>query len=49
MAEAFRTGKMGIMEYYKLQNVSADTDMRKALSGTGRPTPVPGGEANRPS
>ena len=36
MAEAFRSGKMAIMEYYKLQNVSADTEMRKSLAGTGR-------------
>ncbi len=35
IADAFRGGKLNIMDYYKLQNVSADTDMRKALSGTG--------------
>ena len=32
MAEAFRTGKLNILDYYKLQNVSADTEMRKSLS-----------------
>ena len=32
MAEAFRGGKLGIMDYYKLQNVSADTEMRKSLA-----------------
>ncbi|WP_342190406.1 flotillin-like protein FloA [Stieleria varia] len=36
MAEAFRTGKLNILDYYKLQNVSADTEMRKALAGTSR-------------
>lgn len=36
MAEAFRTGKLGILDYYKLQNVSADTEMRKAISRTTR-------------
>jgi uncharacterized protein YqfA (UPF0365 family) len=37
MAEAFRIGKLGIMDYYKLRNVQADTDMRKAIS-TSSPT-----------
>ncbi|MDA9858026.1 flotillin-like protein FloA [Rubripirellula sp.] len=32
MAEAFQTGKLQIMDYYKLQNVSADTEMRKSLA-----------------
>ncbi len=43
MSEAFRTGKLHILDYYKLQNVSADTDMRKALAGGTRESkePVP--------
>ena len=32
MAEAFRSGKLGIMDYYKLQNVGADTEMRRSLA-----------------
>jgi uncharacterized protein YqfA (UPF0365 family) len=32
MAEAFRTGKLNILDYYKLQNVGADTEMRKSLA-----------------
>ena len=32
MAEAFRGGKLHIMDYYKLQNVNADTEMRKSLA-----------------
>ncbi len=32
MAEAFRNGGMNIMEYYKLQNVNADTEMRRSLA-----------------
>ena len=37
MSDAFQSGKLGIMDYYKLRNVQADTDMRKAIStgGTG--------------
>ena len=35
MAEAFRTGTLGIMDYYKLRNVQADTDMRRSIAGSG--------------
>nr|WKN35343.1 flotillin-like protein FloA [Tunicatimonas sp. TK19036] len=33
MAEAFRSGNMGIMDYYRMQNMQADTDMRQSISG----------------
>jgi uncharacterized protein YqfA (UPF0365 family) len=33
MAEAFRNGNLGIMDYYKFQNIQADTAMRKSISG----------------
>lgn len=32
MAEAFRSGNLGIMDYYKMQNLKADTDMRESIS-----------------
>ena len=32
MAAAFRSGKLGVMDYYKLRNVQADTDMRQAIA-----------------
>jgi uncharacterized protein YqfA (UPF0365 family) len=32
MAEAFRSGRLGIMDYYKLRNVQADTDMRTSIA-----------------
>src|SRR3954466_12282861 len=35
MAEAFRSGNMGIMDYYKLKNVQADTSMREAIARPG--------------
>jgi len=38
-AEAFRSGTLGIMDYYKLRNVQADTDMRRAIA-TSAITPV---------
>lgn len=31
MAEAFRTGNLGIMDYYRMQNIQADTSMREAI------------------
>ena len=33
IAEAFRNGNLGIMDYYRLQNVQADTRMREMLAG----------------
>jgi len=38
MAEAFRTGRLGIMDYYQMQNIQADTSMRNALGGTEKST-----------
>jgi len=39
MAEAFRSGNLGIMDYYKLKNIEADTTMRDSISkGTQRPS-----------
>jgi uncharacterized protein YqfA (UPF0365 family) len=35
MAEAFRTGNLGIMDYYRLRNIQADTDMRRSVAGEG--------------
>lgn len=32
MAEAFRKGNLGIMDYYKMKNIQADTEMRDAIS-----------------
>lgn len=33
MAEAFRSGHMGIMDYYRMKNVIADTSMRSSIAG----------------
>ena len=32
MAQAFRDGNLGIMDYYRMQNIESDTDMRKSIS-----------------
>lgn len=31
MAEAFRKGNLGVMDYYKMENIKADTDMRSSI------------------
>ncbi|MFB2120636.1 flotillin-like protein FloA [Parapedobacter sp. 2B3] len=40
MAEAFRSGNLGVMDYYRMQNIQADTDMRGSIA-------KPGGEAGK--
>ncbi len=37
MAEAFRSGNLGIMDYYKMKNVQADTEMRGAIASGEEP------------
>ena len=32
LAKALNSGKMGVMDYYNMKNLQADTDMRKSLS-----------------
>ena len=36
MAEAFKAGKLGVMDYYNMMNIQSDTDMRKAVSEVGK-------------
>lgn len=35
MADAFKAGNLGIMDYYRLKNIEADTHMRDSITGTG--------------
>lgn len=35
MAEAFRNGNLGVMDYYRMRNVQADTTMRESIAGEG--------------
>ena len=32
MADAFRSGNLGIMDYYRMKNIQADTDMRNSIA-----------------
>jgi uncharacterized protein YqfA (UPF0365 family) len=38
IAEAFRSGHLGVMDYYRPKNIQADTDMRSSIGG-----PAPSG------
>ena len=33
MADALRQGRLGVMDYYRMNNVNADTRMRNAMAG----------------
>ncbi len=33
MAEAFRSGNLGVMDYYRMRNIQADSSMRESISG----------------
>ena len=49
MADAFRHGNLGVMDYYKMRNVQADTSMRETLAGgapQGGGGAQPGGSAS---
>lgn len=34
MAEAFKAGRLGVMDYYQMKNLNADTDMRSGIAST---------------
>lgn len=40
MAEALKKGKVGLMDYYKMQNVQADTNMRNSFSNKDKDKPI---------
>ncbi len=46
MAQALRDGKLGVMDYYNMQNILADTQMRDSISKLRKPD-SPGGDKNR--
>ena len=35
IAEAFRAGNLGVMDYYRLKNIESDTNMRDSIAGGG--------------
>lgn len=47
LASALRDGKLGVMDYYDMRNIIADTNMRNSISTVGKPqttTPPPAGD-----
>jgi uncharacterized protein YqfA (UPF0365 family) len=48
IADALRGGKLGIMDYYNLRNIQADTEMRSAIAGGGSGVNRPAG-SDRPA
>ena len=47
MAEAFRSGNLGIFDYYKMKNIEADTSMRDSIAGTGSTSKAKGGDKSK--
>ena len=41
MAEAFRSGRLGVMDYYNMMNVQSDTKMRESIAGSAQGAPAP--------
>ena len=33
LADAFRSGNLGVLDYYRMQNIQADTSMRESIAG----------------
>jgi len=36
IADAFRSGQLGVMDYYKMENVKSDTAMRDSIANSGK-------------
>jgi uncharacterized protein YqfA (UPF0365 family) len=41
LADAFRSGNLGVMDYYRMNNIKADTEMRGAIGSNVGDTPAP--------
>ena len=48
MAKALTEGKLGVMDYYQMQNVISDTRMRESIAETGAPAAPSGEDGGRP-
>lgn len=47
IAEAFHMGRLGVLDYYQMRNVQADTMMRETIAGRGPGTPSSRSETSR--
>ena len=48
-AQALREGNLGVMDYYSMRNILADTNMRNSVAGTGVPDVTTEGNGSHPS
>jgi len=48
MADAFKKGNLGILDYYKFQNIQADTEMRESIADN-KPKSTGKSNKNKPS
>jgi uncharacterized protein YqfA (UPF0365 family) len=46
IAESLQTGKINVMDYYKLKNLTADTEMRQSIAGTSTTGPAANARTN---
>ncbi|TVQ64440.1 MAG: UPF0365 family protein [Phycisphaerales bacterium] len=49
IADAFRNGRLGVMDYYRLQNIQSDTDMRSSIAGKDGEPSGPSSQSNKSS
>jgi uncharacterized protein YqfA (UPF0365 family) len=41
MADAFKSGNLGVMDYYRMKNIEADTSMRDSIGKPAAPAATP--------
>ena len=44
ISDAFRNGNLGVMDYYRMENIKSDTDMRSSIAGTDSGSGTEGGK-----
>ncbi len=47
LAEAFRTGKLGVMDYYRMENIQSDTSMRESIANSDKDSKDTGGKSEK--
>lgn len=45
LAEAFRSGKLGVMDYYRMENIKSDTSMRESIANSDEGSDNPRGKS----
>lgn len=47
ISDAFRSGKLGVMDYYRMENIKSDTEMRSSIAGTDSGSGTEGGKTGK--